>query len=217
MNEDIARLVQPVFIRGLDLRRRLEAGESPAIETEQATLEDLIRRVAGDADRGVGTDPVGDTQGAIRPATSAWIDDLRYVLTCWLDEMFILESPWDSAWTESKLEARLFGSNDRAWRFWELSEAAERLPGPDALEVFYLCVALGFRGELVSSPERLKSWIDRAGRRLAEQGRRPEVPSLEPPCAVPPLRGGLRFRAMVIAAGCVAILSIPALVLIVNG
>ena len=42
----------------------------------------------------------------------------------WLDELFILYSSWESAWNERKLEGSLYGSNDRAWRFWEQARIA---------------------------------------------------------------------------------------------
>ena len=69
---------------------------------------------------------------------------VRYGLTCWLDELFILYSPWERLWNERKLEASLYGTNDRAWRFWEQARLAESRAGSSALEVFYLCVILGF-------------------------------------------------------------------------
>src|SRR5947209_13972033 len=79
---------------------------------------------------------------------------VRYALACWLDELLILNSPWSAAWNERKLEAALYGTNDRAWKFWEQAELAAARPTTDALEGFFLCVVLGFRGELGLEPER---------------------------------------------------------------
>ena len=45
--------------------------------------------------------------------------DIRYAMVCWIDELFILNSVWGTQWNEQKLEVDLFGTNDRAWKFWE--------------------------------------------------------------------------------------------------
>jgi type IV/VI secretion system ImpK/VasF family protein len=263
MHEDIARFVHPVLERGLELRRRLEAGEAlwskapdpivpeearsrgasaggdplpvslvlqeltdsnafipglpTALEAEQAILEDLLCREPDEPGRKTADDPDRPSPGLSGPRTRPMpkhsIEDIRYALTCWLDELFILSSPWDSEWTESKLEARLFGSNDRAWRFWERAYAVELQPRSDALEVFYLCVSLGFRGDLAERPEELRVWLDRALRRIEDLEPEPVPAALEPPCDVPPLHGRSRFRSMLLVAGIVALASIPALAL----
>src|SRR5439155_11845235 len=80
---------------------------------------------------------------------------IRYALVCWLDEIFILDSPWKDQWSERSLEIDLYNSRERAWKFWEQADNASARPTTDALEVFFLCVMLGFRGNKVDSPDDL--------------------------------------------------------------
>src|SRR5438045_3952301 len=117
MTDAQTELVHTVLGSGLDLKRRLDRGEQPALEIEQTSLRRLLfgrpeaerwPEFAGDA-----ADPAGPEYPG--PPFLG----LRYALTCWLDELFILYSRWDAAWTEKKLEMTLYGTNDRAWRFWE--------------------------------------------------------------------------------------------------
>ena len=47
-------------------------------------------------------------------------DDLagvsRYLLACWLDELFVVDTALSRQWNENKLEMLMFGTNDRAFR-----------------------------------------------------------------------------------------------------
>ncbi|MBY0397234.1 MAG: DotU family type IV/VI secretion system protein, partial [Thermoleophilia bacterium] len=93
-----------------------------------------------------------------------------YALACWVDELFIVYCPaWSTAWAGQVVEFELFGSRDRAWKFWEQLDIATRKPGsrtagvsvgPDGLETFYLCIALGFRGDYKDRPETVREYID---------------------------------------------------------
>jgi type VI secretion system protein ImpK len=214
MHESTGRFVHPVFEYGLALRARVDAGERPSLEAEQTALEDLINREpeeAGGRPRGGAERRVADADPDAVPDSGDWIEDVRYALVCWLDETFINGpyGPWGESWNESKLEARLFGSNDRSWKFWDRARSSELLPRPDVLEVYYLCVALGFRGELGEHPGQLRMWVDRARRRLSVPAAAPNSPALEPPCDVAPLHGRDRFRTVVLAAGLLALVAIP--------
>src|SRR5689334_6579748 len=125
MQAALANVVHPVVGRGLGLFGRLQRGESPNLEDEQAALLGLL---AAEGVPDFGPDRDGAFLG------------VRYALACWLDELFILDSPWAGQWNENKMEARLYGSNDRAYRFWEQAQYAAARPTTDALEVFFICV-----------------------------------------------------------------------------
>src|SRR5262249_41126050 len=140
---------------GLELKERLERGERPNFETEHAKLKGLLM---GDGELRYQSDYAGDsrdasqasniraTQGAMR-GTEPFLGT-RYGLACWLDEIFIADSPWSAQWAEQTLEVALYGgASQRAWRFWEQARKAEVRPGTDALEAYLWCVMLGFRGE----------------------------------------------------------------------
>jgi type VI secretion system protein ImpK len=135
---------------------------------------------------------------------------VRYALVCWLDELFILHSPWASQWNERKLEVSLYQTNDRAWRFWQQVRLAEQQPTTDALEVFYLCVMLGFRGDLLDQPDQLQSWYKGAQMQLSQVGQDwPHPPELEPSTHVPPLRGQDWFQTMLFWTCVLLLILVP--------
>ncbi|MGZ0171310.1 MAG: DotU family type IV/VI secretion system protein [Planctomycetales bacterium] len=80
-------------------------------------------------------------------AMSSHYELARAALVFWTDEVLI-NSQWVYAerWRNSPLELELYGTRQRAWRFFELAEQARSLTGTDVLEVFALCAASGFRG-----------------------------------------------------------------------
>jgi type VI secretion system protein ImpK len=226
MQEDVANLVYPTLTYGLHLRARLERGEELVLETEQAKLKGMLlteteaRRLVdfggdGGAPSGMTLqsfnldDPVKDTPQGV----GAFLG-IRYALACWLDEIFVLDSPWSAAWNERKLEGALYGTNDRAWRFWEQAQKAERRPSRDSLEAFFLCVMLGFRGEYAEDPIRLDNWVSAArahiNRGLATDW--PYPPEVEAPTHVPPRRGRDQLERMVVRGGVLLLLLIPFLV-----
>jgi type VI secretion system protein ImpK len=218
MREELANLVHPVFSYGLNLKQRLESGERPDFDSEQMTLKGLLLselEAKRFAEYGGQPDSPGMTRigGSSRRSPDQFLG-IRYSLACWLDEIFILDSPWEKEWNERKMEEALYGSNDRAWAFWEQARLAEARPGIDALEVFYLCVMLGFRGDLRDDATKLRAWADAAGARIArEQGKEwPMPPELEAPTNVPPLHGRDRLHRMVLVAAAAALLIIPIIV-----
>jgi type VI secretion system protein ImpK len=219
MQSQIAQLVHSVLCYGVELRARLERGEQPDLDAEQTELKD---RLLSDYEAvrwpEFGGEPARD-RGAwtTSPAADARSDapgrflGIRYALACWLDELFTCHSPWAAAWNEHKLEVEFYGSNDRAWRFWEQAHIAQSRPGCDALEAFYLCVALGFRGELREQPDKLQAWTNHAKVRLGKI-EEPEFPLAsigEPPTRVPPLHGRQRFERMVLCGWLILLGLIP--------
>jgi len=71
----------------------------------------------------------------------------RKALVFWCDELLI-NSPWAfaSEWRNDPLEREIYGTRNRAWKFFECASFARGLARSDALEVFALCVANGFQG-----------------------------------------------------------------------
>jgi type VI secretion system protein ImpK len=196
MREEIGNLVYPVLRHGLRLKEALERGEGNKhdLATEQSSLKGLLKTAAeaqrwpvfsGDGDQFLG---------------------VRYALVCWLDEVFI-ESPWGDRWNERKLEEALYKHNERAYRFWEQARVAESRTDNDALEAFYLCVMLGFRGDLRDRTEKLEDWRKSAESQL-NQGREVAfaLPAgLPPPRNAPPLTGRSRLHRAFAILGVVLI------------
>jgi type VI secretion system protein ImpK len=219
VREEIANLVYPVLGRGLRLKERLDGGEVPSIDVEQAALKTMLlteseaRRLpdfGGEVER-----PAQALAAEAAPAARTFLG-VRYALACWLDELLILHSSWSSAWNERKLEAALYGTNDRAWKFWEQAELAATRPAADALEGFFLAVVLGFRGELGLEPGRFATWFRATQARLGRGQLQPwqAPPALEPPTHVPPLRARDRLHRLVLTGGLILLGLVPAAALL---
>ncbi|MFI4874922.1 MAG: DotU family type IV/VI secretion system protein [Blastopirellula sp. JB062] len=203
MQSPLAEDVRAVLDYGLDLLSRLESQQKVDLEFEQAVLLDLLQR-----------DSIAAGSNTHREDQAV---SVQYALACWLDEIFTDCRQSTAAWNERKIEMHLFGANDRAWRFWHEAELALRRGEHDQLEVYYLCVALGFRGEMRTQHEKLTSWISRA--RVAVGDVDETYVSLEaelpPACEARPLRGERRMHAMVATACVVGLISAPFLTFIV--
>jgi type VI protein secretion system component VasF len=190
---------------GLELKERLDLGERPHFEAEQAKLRGLL---LGDGELRYEADYAGEAAaGGAAPFLG-----VRYALACWLDEVFIADSPWRDAWTGSTLEVALYGgANERAWRFWVQAKKAEARPGTAALEAFLWCVMLGFRGEPPADLNR-GQWVEGVRKRvLAARAVEFQLPpEKEPTTHVPVLHGRERFETMVRVAVAAAALAAAA-------
>ncbi len=222
MQEELGNLVYPILSRALDVKDRLVKGEPLHLDAEQAALKGLLlteleaRRWAdfgGEEERAL-TRVLQTAPGQPQPERAPTFLGARYALACWLDELFIVHSGWGEEWNERKVEVALYGSNDRAWKFWEQARLAETQPTTDALEVYFLCVTLGFRGELSDRPDRLHAWIAANQARLTRVGPEdwPHPPELDPPTHVPPLRGRARLGRVIYFGGLALLLVLPVVV-----
>ena len=115
-------------------------------------------------------------------------------------------------WNERKLEESLYGSNERAWKFWFQAKLAQARPGTDALEGFYLCVMLGFRGEGPERPDTVATWRDAVEGQLSRIYNQPwpGPQELQPEMSALPRRAKDRLRTLLIAVIGVVALLIPA-------
>jgi len=195
MDAEIASHVYPIINQGLALRDRLRAGEMLDVDLEQTTLKRLLTASSG--------------LGAPR--------NVRYAVVCWLDELLGNAPGWGPVpWEEQTLEMDLHGTSDGMWRFWDLARQAEQRGTCDALEVHYLLVMLGFRGELAEEPEQLGNWVEATRRRIETNGGVDwlQPPDLEPVTHVPPLTARDRLQSTVLLAGLAFLVLIPAAVLV---
>jgi type VI secretion system protein ImpK len=212
MRKEIADLVYPVFTYALRVKEQLARGESLSLSREQAALKGLLK---SDSEARRWSDYSGEqsvsTSIAGRGSSSAFLG-IRYALVCWLDEIFILDSPWRKEWNENKLETALYGTNIRNENFWEQVKRAEARSGSDALEVFFLCVMLGFRGEMRQNPEGLRAWREAAESQISQNQAREWAgpPDAQLSFDAPPLHGAQRFRSMALTFGVAVLLLIPA-------
>lgn len=173
MTPEFSRAVDPAFLYVLGLLDRIGRGEQPAPEEER------VRIVA-----------VLDQAEAILGQSQEWLL-AKYALVSWIDEV-LLESDWQGKdwWANNVLEVQLFNSRLCNELFYTKAQEASTLPNRDALEVFYLCVVLGFRGfyrdqqaaELLATPRGFPPNLDSWARQVAMSIRLGQ--------GLPPLREG---------------------------
>jgi type VI secretion system protein ImpK len=175
MTDPFAAVVGPVFQYVIDLQQRLEEGENPPLDSERAQIMELL----AEADQ---------KAGSSGPLVHEY-DLARHALVYWIDEVLI-NSTWKSAleWRQQILEWELYQERLRADRFYEKAHEAEALASTDALEVFYLCVALGFRGRQVDSPADLRQWNQRVYNRIVSGSQQPDKFLPDDPTGYEPLR-----------------------------
>jgi type VI protein secretion system component VasF len=133
---------------------------------------------------------------------------IRYALVCWLDELFIVDSPawgadlanlWSARWNAAPLETALYGgAPERAWRFWRQADRAEAIHN-DALEAYFLAAMLGFRGDYRFNLGALNTWVARVQDRVARHNNQDyQLPAEQQvPRRSWPLRAREGFQTMV--------------------
>ncbi|MCE9607505.1 MAG: DotU family type IV/VI secretion system protein [Planctomycetia bacterium] len=121
--------VDPVLLHMLGLLDRLAEGQSPNPLDERIRIRALL-----------------DQGEAIVGSGREW-DLSKYALVSWIDEMLV-ETNWASRewWSNNVLEMDLFRSRLCSEQFFINAKESSTLARRDALEVYYVCVVLGFRG-----------------------------------------------------------------------
>lgn len=221
MHERIARKFHQVLGAGLELIERLERKDFPPLDAEVARLSGML---VGDSELKFDPEYAGETPEQAVGGRERFLG-IRYALACWLDEVILdrnaawRATPWRDGWNEQKLETKLFQTNDRAWKFWKQAEQAEARPGTDAVEAFYWCVMLGFRGEYHEQPEKMRAWADGVHSRVirGQAQEFPVPPEKEPATYVPVLTGRSRFTAMLYVASALVLAAVPVLMFIGMG
>ena len=214
MEIDLSRHVLDIMAYGLALKERLSSGEGLLLDAENARLKQMLLgegAIRGHADYG------DSVRRPVQPDERDFLG-ARYALACWLDEIFISdpECVWSKLWREKSLEADIYGGGqERAWRFWSQADLADKRPGTEAVEVFFWCVMLGFRG----SPSLVdpKEWVERARRRVvASRNKEIRLPAdMGLRTNVPPLRNRGRARTagrLFVVALAAALLAVTLLV-----
>ncbi len=184
MTPQFANAVDPLFVYVLDLLDRISRSDPISAEEEHSQILTLLDQ----AEAGLG-------------ASAEWLL-AKYALVSWIDEMLV-DTPWAGRewWSNNVLEVELFHSRLCNEQFYVKAQEASALRERDALEVFYDCVVLGFRGlyrdpELArvltrahKLPPDLESWARQTalGVRLG-QGRPPLARPRRDIRGAPPLR-----------------------------
>ncbi|NOX55951.1 MAG: DotU family type IV/VI secretion system protein [Planctomycetes bacterium] len=194
MTPEFATLVNPTFHYVLDLTERIQRGESVDLRKERA----VIRSGLEEAENRASSDSC-----AVR------LEDFRLAkmaLIYWIDEVLTVA---DRNWQSITLEWDYYGTRDRAWKFYVDGELKARKASPDVVEVWYLCLVLGFEGDVINAflehlkdsrfegmePEQCrKAWAAELAQQIRQQ-KLPELPGRPLEGDVRPLTGGPRLAA----------------------
>lgn len=121
--------VDPVFLGAFQFLRKIDSGHVVPLADVRSTLKQLIEQ----GERLVGPKPEWRL--------------VKYALCCWVDEIFTYSNWADKdLWKEKYLEKEFFGESVAFHEFFEKAKEASAASHTNALEVYYLCVVLGFRG-----------------------------------------------------------------------
>lgn len=196
MKDGLAREVFTVLRQGLLFREQLQQGRPLSVDGVQADLQGKLGLIRDQPPPKELPPSAHDYLGVPAP------------LIYWTDEIFILDSPWQQAWSDKALEVARYRTRNRANLFWEQRDLAASRPDKDALEVFYLCVLLGFRGVLRGNPAELKAQCEQFKREigLKEKVEWPQMPHSmpEPETEIHALVAKERLRWLLLAAALVA-------------
>ena len=222
MRKEIADMVFPVFRTAIEIRDRLRADEQGVnFDESQKKLVALLNAPVTENFKSDVMGNVGSLAGAM-PANKLSDLGIRYALASWLDEIFILDTPWQDDWNINKMETTLFpGFNERAQEFWRQCQRAQNRRTRDTLEVYYLCVMLGFRGQPEPPPDDMAAWLvawrDGVETQITQGDDREYSPP--PPVAITPdvnrkLRGASLMQKWFMAIIFIGVMFIPLLVML---
>jgi type VI secretion system protein ImpK len=90
------------------------------------------------------------------------VEEGSYALAAYLDEMIHYSAwPGKEEWSANPLQAVLFGESKAGANFFQRLEQVAKLGSQHALEVFYYCLVLGFKGEYsLAAPEQHDRLVD---------------------------------------------------------
>jgi type IV/VI secretion system ImpK/VasF family protein len=103
-----------------------------------------------------------------------------YALCAWIDERILLsELPARRAWAANPLQLRRFDDLAAGDEFYVKLESLRASADPravDALEIYALCLALGFRGKLASAPvDRRRLLLEQLAAEIARSRSAPSM------------------------------------------
>lgn len=187
----LADLCGDLLAFALQLKRSADPGDAEMLRTKIDEQFRALETKARQADI-----PADDVQQA------------KYAIAAFIDEM-ILTSSWGlkDSWADKPLQLAYFNDFAAGEEFYNQIDALRGAKRNGVLEVYYLCLALGFRGKFVDlqGMEKKKVLMDTMLREIrgaapAAPGTGGLSPSWQPPDALP---GIVKyFPAWFVAAAC---------------
>ncbi len=139
------------------------------------------------------------------------VQQAKYAIAAFIDEM-ILTSNWPlkDSWADRPLQLTYFNDFSAGEEFYNKIDTLRAAKKNSVLEVYYLCLALGFRGKYVDlqGMEKKKVLIDSLLREIRGTAPAPGTGGLSPSWQPPDTSKGLgrQFPAWLVAAGCAIVL-----------
>lgn len=129
MTPKFAQAVDPIYLYVLALLERIGREEKTTATEERLRIRTLIDQ----AEAALGAGPEWELA--------------KYALVSWIDEMLV-DALWEGRdwWSNNVLEIEMFNTRQCHEQFFVKAQEASTRSGRDALEVYYVCVILGFRG-----------------------------------------------------------------------
>ena len=141
MTPEFASLVNPTLHYVLDLTSRIKSGERVDLRLERNRIRNDLRRAE---------------ENAALSGTKILASDFelaRQALVYWTDEVM---TEADISWQEMTLEWEYHNEQDRAWKFYVNGEMQARKASGDVIELWYLAMVLGFKGDIEDGFHRMK-------------------------------------------------------------
>jgi type VI secretion system protein ImpK len=136
----VSEVCAPALLLGVRLRWTQNSGEADAVSRRMEEMLDRIEERLRDA---------GLAQSDVA--------DVVFALVAFLDES-IVRSEWEHRieWRSSPMQFKRFGRDDAGEEFFTRLTAirSERSVRADVLQIYYLCLTLGFKGRYALLPER---------------------------------------------------------------
>ncbi len=136
MTPEFAAVVNPTIHFVLETAEELRSGRVGDVPAKRQQIRNLF-------------DEAGRQAAISSAAVSKQEFELaRRALVYWTDEILTLA---DSNWQRMTLEWEFFNSQDRAFRFYVDGELEAKRSSANVIELWYLCVVLGFEGEIINA------------------------------------------------------------------
>lgn len=206
MTPKFARAVDPIFSCVLDLLDRIDRGQQLDPAEEKAKIVKCV-----------------DSASAQLGQSPDWSDLARYALYAWIDSELAKVRPWEGRewWQSHSLELDYWGQGLANVVFFERAKEAAKLTSKDALEVYYVCVILGFRGfyenlpegdkiriiESIGLPPDLRSWVSQYSHAIRLGRELPAITDARRPADIAPPRYGKQtmLGTLLLLAICAAV------------
>jgi type VI secretion system protein ImpK len=141
MTPDFSRAIDPIIEYMVELKDRIQRRNVASPQNIRQAMVNLLQ----------------DADSVLRNRMEEW-DLAKYALVVWIDEDLSAEDSWAGwqFWTEHKLVQEVPGRKGEQFvgreEFFRRAQEAGRLTRKDALEVYFLCVVLGFQGVYDGAP-----------------------------------------------------------------